>query len=138
MANLYGPILRKPPVYTKRQVEALNFLVSTFDLTEICKMMVGGWDGNNYRELGSWEGGSACLNLVKFEDLMYTLVTGEYDVREETFEDYLEEKISHRKAQGEHGYADELSTVLEKYREFDRTETLLPFNTLDTESEKRK
>ncbi|MGV3094620.1 hypothetical protein [Streptococcus pluranimalium] len=138
MANLYGPILRKPPVYTKRQVEALNFLVSTFDLTEICKMMVGGWDGNNYRELGSWEGGSACLNLVKFEDLMYTLVTGEYDVREETFEDYLEEKISHRKAQGEHRYADELSTVLEKYREFDRTETLLPFNILDIESEKRK
>ncbi|WZL56093.1 hypothetical protein U7128_000040 [Bacillus phage KKP_4050] len=128
MANLYGPILRKPPVYTKRQVEALNFLVSTFDLEEICKMTVG----------GIWEGGSAFLNLVKFEDLMYTLVTGEYDVREETFEDYLEERISRRKAQGEHGYADELSTVLEKYREFDRTETLLPFNTLDTESEKRK
>lgn len=116
MANLYGPILRKPPVYTKRQVEALNFLVSTFDLEEICKMMVGEWEGNNYRELGSWEGSSACLNLVKFEDLMYTLATGEYDVREETFEDYLEEKISHRKAQGEHRYADELSTVLEKYR----------------------
>lgn len=137
MENLYGPILRKPPVYTKRQVEALNFLVSTFDLAEICKMMVGGWDGNNYRELGSWEGSSACLNLVKFEDLVYTLATGVYSVREETFEDYLEEKISHRKAQGEHGYADELSTVLEKYKEFDRTETLLPFNTLDTESEKR-
>ncbi|QQO40997.1 hypothetical protein 015DV002_40 [Bacillus phage 015DV002] len=125
MENLYWNRLRKPPTYTKRQVESLKFLVDNFEIEDIFAMIFGTWEGNGNKELGKWTGDQFhSLNTVDRNDLIYTIVTGEYIVREETFEDYLKDRMAQLNALGEFNCAAEIESALEKYREFEREEAM--------------
>ncbi|QQO40482.1 hypothetical protein 000TH008_54 [Bacillus phage 000TH008] len=125
MENLYENRLRKPPTYTKRQVESLQFLVQRFVVVDIFAMIFGTWEGNGHKELGSWTVDQLhSLNTVDRDDLIYTIVTGEYIAREDTFEDYLKDRMARLDALGEFNCSSELESALEKYREFEREEAM--------------
>ncbi|MGC8362890.1 hypothetical protein ACSHUI_00250 [Bacillus subtilis] len=90
--QLYGEGYKyKVPTYSREQVEALKHL-ACFSEDERKKAMFG----YGLTPHGSWIGELEPLNTVPYEDIMYSLTTGEY-AYQPTFENYLDSQIEYWK-----------------------------------------
>ncbi|QQO40422.1 hypothetical protein 268TH004_77 [Bacillus phage 268TH004] len=88
MANLNGEnYVRMVPKLTHEQLEAIRRLRDMSDKGFLVLM----------RNYGNWNQELSSLNSVSVEDILYTVVTGEYELKVDDYEAYLMERVAHYK-----------------------------------------
>ncbi|BAK53042.1 hypothetical protein F373_gp230 [Bacillus phage SP-10] len=91
--QLYGEGYKyKAPTYSYEQVKALKHLASLGE--DVRKKQIFGYGIAHSH--GAWSAELEPLNSVPFEDIIYSLTTGEY-AYQPTYEDYLTEQLEYWK-----------------------------------------
>ncbi|QFG05913.1 hypothetical protein 276BB001_75 [Bacillus phage 276BB001] len=86
MANLNGEnYVRMVPKLTQEQLEAIRRLRDMSDKGFLVLM----------RNYGNWNQELSSLNSVSVEDILYTVVTGEYELKVDDYEAYLIQRVEH-------------------------------------------